>query len=251
MDKEIKKRRESISLLVDVAESMNMDYIQCFDNALSKKECLEFRKKINKFLSEGKMKNGLVGFNEENISLKTSKDINIYKNCGDDLNDNDISDMYASLHNKIGICIYSYLLNCGVLGKGFIGLNVYNVKNFISEDKIPDMPKNFIVESIKLRKYEKNKDGYHIMHYDNENHVDRILAVIVYLNDVKYGGETSFPLLKRNIKPKAGRIVVFPYYFTHMHYGRTSNSDKYNIISHIIDDRITYKYKQKKENENG
>ena len=90
-----------------------------------------------------------------------------------------------------------------------------------------------------------------MIHNDSENHFDRVLAVIVYLNDVKHGGETSFPLLKRNIKPKAGRIVVFPSYFTHIHYGRTSNSDKYIIISHIIDDRITYKYKQEKESKNG
>jgi hypothetical protein len=74
-----------------------------------------------------------------------------------------------------------------------------------------------------------------------------MLAVLIYLNDTEYGGETSFPLLKRSIKPKVGRIVVFPSYFTHMHYGKTASSDKYVVVSHIVNDKITYKYKQEKE----
>ena len=251
MNKEIKKERKQIERLIERAESLSLDYIQCFDNVLSKDDCDSFIEKINKFNDNGIMEKGKVGYNSYVESLKTSRDLYIYKGCGEKYNDSDIDSMYLSLHNKIGICIYSYLLSVGVLGKQFLGLNVYNVKNFINEEDIPDMPNQYIVQNIKLRKYNKNTGGYHMIHNDSENHLDRVLAVIVYLNNVKYGGETSFPLLKRNIKPKAGRIVVFPSYFTHMHYGRTSNSDKYSIISHIIDDRITYKYKQEKESKNG
>jgi hypothetical protein len=247
MNKKTRKEREQIKALIDRAENLNIDYIQCFDNVFSKNECDSFIKKINKFKDKGIMRKGKVGYNSYVESLKVSMDIDVYKDCGKKYKDDDIDNMYLSLHNKIGVCIYSYLLSVGVLGKQFLGLNVYNVKNFVKEEDIPDMPKEYVVESIKLRKYEKNKGGYYMLHNDATNHHDRTLAVIVYLNDTEYGGETSFPLLKRSIKPKAGRVLVFPSYFTHMHYGRTSPSDKYVVISHIINDKITYKYKQEKE----
>lgn len=38
----------------------------------------------------------------------------------------------------------------------------------------------------------------------------RILTVFLYLNDVEAGGETDFPLLHLTVKPKLGRVLVWP-----------------------------------------
>jgi hypothetical protein len=46
---------------------------------------------------------------------------------------------------------------------------------------------------------------------------ERVLAAVIYLNDVDYGGETNFPLHQVAVKAKAGRISLFPATFTHPH----------------------------------
>ena len=42
-----------------------------------------------------------------------------------------------------------------------------------------------------------------------ENGGQRIVTVLIYLNDVAEGGCTSFPTLKLKIKPKKGMALVF------------------------------------------
>ena len=247
MDKKIKKQRQEIKSLIERAEKLNIDYIQCYDNIFSSAECKKLIKKFNKFDLNKKTRPGKVGKNKLNLSFKESRDIDLYKDAGKDYNDEDIDDMYISIHNKIGVCVYSYLMNVGVLGRHFIGVSMYNAKSIVPEDLIPEMPEYFIIQKMQLRKYKKNKGGYYMLHYDASGSLDRILAVIIYLNETKYGGETSFPILKREIEPKVGRVAIFPSYFTHLHYGKTSSSDKYVICSHIVDDRITFKEKQERK----
>jgi 2OG-Fe(II) oxygenase superfamily len=89
--------------------------------------------------------------------------------------------------------------------------------------------------------------GYKIQHYkQNAGHFkwhfdalgpggwDRQLAVIVYLNSVAEGGETSFHRQKLQIKPVAGDAVFFPTFWTHLHCGEIPRSgDKYVISSFI------------------
>lgn len=47
--------------------------------------------------------------------------------------------------------------------------------------------------------------------------VFRLITVVAYLNDVAEGGETVFPEQGQLVKPKRGRVVLFPPYFTHPH----------------------------------
>lgn len=63
---------------------------------------------------------------------------------------------------------------------------------------------------------------------------DRVLAMVLYLNDVDYGGETNFPLHKVAVTPKAGRIVFFPATWTHLHESRVPISGDKWIISSFI-----------------
>jgi hypothetical protein len=58
--------------------------------------------------------------------------------------------------------------------------------------------------------------------------------MVIYLNDVEYGGETNFPLHEVAVTPKAGRIVFFPATWTHLHESRVPiSSDKWIISSFI------------------
>jgi prolyl 4-hydroxylase len=78
---------------------------------------------------------------------------------------------------------------------------------------ILDLPKKNM-ESLQLVKYDVS--GYFKEHYDaepdktkNNNIKDRAHTFIVYLNDVEEGGETRFPKLDLNYKPKKGSAIYF------------------------------------------
>ena len=101
---------------------------------------------------------------------------------------------------------------------------------------IPDYLNDLIgIGSVNLRKYDKNIGGYHSMHCDwGQNNLQRFCAVILYLNTVEEGGETIFPVIGRKIKPVVGRILIFPSFYTHMHYGEIATSgDRYIVASHV------------------
>ena len=56
----------------------------------------------------------------------------------------------------------------------------------------------------------------------------------MYLNDVEEGGETEFLYQSRRVKPKRGRLAIWPAQFTHMHRGNPPLSgDKYVITGWV------------------
>ena len=61
---------------------------------------------------------------------------------------------------------------------------------------------------------------YYHWHIDSGSHdfADRQLVALWYLNDVEGpGGETEFSLQQTKIKPEAGKLVLFPPFWTHEH----------------------------------
>ena len=61
---------------------------------------------------------------------------------------------------------------------------------------------------------------YYHWHIDSGSHdfADRQLVAIWYLNDVEGpGGETEFSSQQTKIKPEAGKLVLFPPFWTHEH----------------------------------
>lgn len=86
-----------------------------------------------------------------------------------------------------------------------------------------------------MKRYFNNGLEHHGYHADScHGNNRRILAVLLYLNDVEIGGETVFLSQGLTIKPVAGRIVLFPTSFSFIHAGRRpiSNS-KYVIINFL------------------
>ena len=87
----------------------------------------------------------------------------------------------------------------------------------------------------KLQHYRKN-EGHFRWHFDalGPGGWDRQLALIIYLNSVADGGETSFHRQNLKVKPVAGDALFFPPFWTHMHCGEIPRSgDKYIITSFI------------------
>jgi len=76
--------------------------------------------------------------------------------------------------------------------------------------------------------------GYHMWHIEKThgltyNH--RALVWSVYLNDVEEGGETEFLHFSRRVKPKTGRIVIWPADFPYLHRGNPPLSGKKYIVT--------------------
>ena len=94
------------------------------------------------------------------------------------------------------------------------------------------------MENIRIKKYTDNgKDVF-------KNHVDvlrsqgpsskRFLVFIMYLSDVEEGGETSIPRYNIKCKPKAGRLLMFPPFWTHPHQGeKVIKGTKYQIMTYL------------------
>ena len=72
-------------------------------------------------------------------------------------------------------------------------------------------------------------EGYHGWHAENSRWItaNRFLAWMVYLNDVPEGGETEFLYQEMKVQPKAGRVVIWPGSFTHLHRGNPPRTRKH------------------------
>ena len=72
-------------------------------------------------------------------------------------------------------------------------------------------------------------EGYHDWHSETNNIAcaNRTLVWSVYFNDLDDSGETEFLYQKKKIKPKAGRVLIFPGSFTHLHRGNPPYKSKY------------------------
>lgn len=80
--------------------------------------------------------------------------------------------------------------------------------------------------------------GYHVWHIEHGNKGEdsrRVLSWLVYLNDIEEGGETELLHQSVRIKPKMGRIVIFPAGFPYVHRGNPPLKDnKYILTSWIL-----------------
>lgn len=87
----------------------------------------------------------------------------------------------------------------------------------------------------KIQRYPRDK-GYFRWHFDalGPGAFDRVLGLSLYLNDVKAGGETQFYHQQAQVAPLAGRGVLFPAAWTHMHCGAIPRSNAKFIISTFV-----------------
>jgi hypothetical protein len=62
--------------------------------------------------------------------------------------------------------------------------------------------------------------GKFVWHCDDTPAGERTLVVILYLNEVIAGGETTFLQQDLKVEPRAARLLLFPPYWTHVHCGK-------------------------------
>ena len=81
-------------------------------------------------------------------------------------------------------------------------------------------------------------EGYHVWHVEHGIGFEtepRAAVYSVYLNDVEEGGETEFLHFSKRVKPKAGRIVIWPASFPYVHRGNPPLSgEKYLLTSWLL-----------------
>lgn len=85
----------------------------------------------------------------------------------------------------------------------------------------------------KIQMYPRGR-GRFAWHFDalGPRSQGRILALVLYLNDVREGGETAFHYQDIEVVPRTGYGIFFPTAWTHMHCGKVpESSDKYVISS--------------------
>jgi hypothetical protein len=97
-----------------------------------------------------------------------------------------------------------------------------------------------------LQRY-KPGEGYYAWHCENNGpgpiSKDRVLAWMIYLNDVPDGG-TEFNYELPNLEAKVGTVAIWPAHWTHFHRGIVSNTKtKYIATGWFV-------YTKEKENEN-
>lgn len=111
--------------------------------------------------------------------------------------------------------IHQYCVDCNVTDKMF--------------------PEQFAFEMFRMKRYLSNgldefNDHVDVGNYDTAR---RFLVFFLYLSDSE-GGETEFPQWDISVKPKKGRMLMFPPLWTHLHAGRKPiNNPKYIIGSYL------------------
>lgn len=88
-------------------------------------------------------------------------------------------------------------------------------------------------------------EGYGVLRYQKgdfyKNHIDRgvhgntpnrAISAILYLNENYEGGETYFHKQDISIRPKKGRVALFPSAYTHEHESKeVLSGTKYNVVT--------------------
>ena len=101
-----------------------------------------------------------------------------------------------------------------------------------------DFPPVIDMENIRIKKYMPNDEDQFKVHVDvvrsMGDSAKRFLVFILYLNDVEDGGHTMFPKPNIWVKPRAGRLLVFPPFWTHPHAGlKPLSGPKYVMMSYL------------------
>jgi hypothetical protein len=184
------------------------NFIGVYDNYILDFEC---KKAIDLFEHEDKLKRTLNRLSSEKSSVLQKEDQQYFVDGG---NINIWWESLKPLMLNFDIALKHYLKNTGFL-------EAYGIDNVF-------------YTHLKIQKTLPT-EGYHVWHVEHNgdyNNSKRGLAFGIYLNDVEEGGETEFLHFSKRVKPKKGRIVVWPAGFPYVHRGNPPLSgEKYLLTS--------------------
>ena len=186
------------------------NFVGVYDNYITEQEC---QKAIKLYENQNKFNKTVNRIGGENASILKKQDQQYFAN-GDNI---DVwwQDLKTMMFN-FDIAWNHYIKNVGA-------------------DDAYGVPFNFT--TLKIQKTLPT-EGYHVWHiehgqgYENEA---RAFVFSIYLNDVKEGGETEFLHFSKRVKPKTGRIVIWPAGFPYVHRGNPPLSgEKYILTSWMM-----------------
>jgi|SRR5210317_616278 len=186
------------------------NFIGVYDNYITKEEC---NKAIKLFEDQNKFNNTInrIGFEQASILQKQDQQFFAAPN--------NISVWWESLKPMIvnfDLAWRHYIENTGAS-------DAYGVP--------------FHFTQLKLQKTLPT-EGYHVWHIEHNKGWEqepRAFVYSIYLNDVEDGGETEFLHFSKRVKPKTGRIVIWPAGFPYVHRGNPPLSgEKYILTSWMM-----------------
>lgn len=120
--------------------------------------------------------------------------------------------------------------------KGIIRILLNKYKTEINNPNLNTLTSIEIPNIIKYTPLDPSGNNHFHVHADNWDisTSTRQLSIIIYLNDVDEGGSTTFPDLNITVKPKKGRVLIFPPFYSYLHKAESPISNpKYIIVSWI------------------
>jgi prolyl 4-hydroxylase len=86
-----------------------------------------------------------------------------------------------------------------------------------------------------------------VLHVDGQNGEEpnnglRVASLVFFLNDCE-GGETNFPLQKKQVKPAQGAAVIFPPGYTHPHEVLEAKTPRYIVQTWLTDPNYKVVYR--------
>ena len=106
----------------------------------------------------------------------------------------------------------------------WVGANINDnmqkcVNHYLKEFK-PLGNNRFLINDFKIKKIPEGC-GFHNWHFEDNNiqNANRYFVIQIYLIEEFEGGETEYLYFNKRIKPKRGRLIIFPCAFTHTHRG--------------------------------
>lgn len=194
-----------------------MEFIHRVPNLLSDEFCKDLIELFEKSNLKHKgasyvVNDGLVKKKDENTTKK-STDISIYQGFT----------QYAEEEGEPEWLEYIKYINYKLTK----GLDSYVIEH-------PDLAnvQQFVLEGYNIQRYLPG-EGFFNWHCENPGYTnggDRILAWMVYLNDLEAGG-THFKSQNHTEKAEAGKFVMWPAFWTHFHKGQISETETKYIIT--------------------
>jgi len=193
-------------------KTVNIDnFIGVYDNYITKEEC---NKAIQLYENENKINNTINRIGAENASILKKQD-----------------QQYFANHDNLNVwweSLKPMMLNFDLAWNHYC-------QNTGAKEAYDNNP--FYFTTLKIQKTLPT-EGYHVWHIEHGKGFDnepRAFVFTIYLNDVEEGGETEFLHFSKRVKPKTGRIVIWPAAFPYLHRGNTPLSgEKYILTSWML-----------------
>lgn len=188
------------------------DSIGIFKNAFTKEECKRLINSHSEAIKNGTAYTGKGG-------NKKSTDYNIV--VGESEEDQNLTNIVAGKFNSFNL---EYL-------KNFCSGNEYDATSVVIGQTYYPL--------FQIQHYKKNEGHFSQWHIENYGPEvkDRLFVFILYLNDVKEGGETEF-YFKENgsdeyfgVTPEAGTLIIHPASWPYVHRGCMPKSDDKYILT--------------------